>query len=147
MTSVSIDRTSLGKSPLVIGSNGAAPYSLTDKGLGRPAVTARANAVTSPWLHGESVVNVVREQSSIPVEILLQALSEATLELVRVALDEALWQFTYQVTITEGATSKTWRCSPASWGVNDGTVTSANVSGHYEVWSVTIPCYPIPVVS
>lgn len=143
-TSVSIDRTSLGKGPLLIGSSGAAPYSLTDKGLGRPAVTTRANTVQSPWLHGEQVVSVVREQSSLPLEVAISALSEATLDLCRVALDEALWQFDYQITVLEGETAKVWRCSPASYGIND-TVMHHNVSGHYEVWTITVPVYPIPV--
>lgn len=142
-TQVSIDRTSLGKGPLVIRSDGAAPYSLTAQGLGRPAVSARATSVTSPWLHGETPTVVVREQSSIPLEVILSALSDATLDLCRDALDEALWQFSYLVTVTEGSTSHTWECSPASYGVVG--VEYHNVAEHYEVWTITIPCYPIPV--
>lgn len=144
-TSVSIDRTSLGKGPLLIGSSGAAPYSLTDTGLGRPAITARAAVVQSPWLHGEQVVSVVREQSSLPLEVILSALSDATLDACRVALDEALWQFDYRITVQEGDTTTTWRCSPASYGIKD-TVMHYNVSDHYEVWTITVPVYPIPVV-
>jgi hypothetical protein len=143
-THVSIDRTSLGKAALIIGSDGAAPYSLTATGLGRPAVTARANAVSSPWLHGETVVSVVREQSSLPFEVLLQAHNDENLELVRYALDEALWQFSYQVTVTEGETAHTWLCSPASYGTD--SVAFSNVAGCFEVWTITVPCYPIPVV-
>lgn len=144
MTQVSIDRTSLGQPALVVRSDGTAPYSLTVEGLGRPAVAARATAVTSPWLHGETVVSVVREQSSLPLTVIVSAGTEAALDAARVALDEALWQFHYTVTVTEGATSKTWRCSPASWGVDGGVVAHHNVSGLYEVWAITIPCYPIP---
>lgn len=145
MTGISIDRTSLGLGPLVIGVDGAAPYSLTDGGLGRPAVSARATSVTSPWVHGETVVNVVRDQTSIPLSVLVQGATEAALAVARDALDAALWQFVYEVTITEGTTSTTWQCTPASWGIDNSVVTPANVTGHFEVWTVTLPTYPIPV--
>ncbi len=146
MSGLSISRTSLGESPLLIGVNGAAPYSLTDTGMGRPAVTARTvGASESPWLHGSTLVSAVRETSALPLEILIQASTDAELAAATAALDEALWQFDYALTVIEGSTSTTWQCSPASYGVADGVSMSFNVDQHFEVWTVTIPVYPIPV--
>lgn len=147
MAQVSIDRTSLGKAPLVIRGDGSKPYSLTQAGLGRPAVTARTSSVSSPWLHGETVTQVVREQSSLALEVLLQADTPLALDQAADDLDEALWQFSYSLTVTVGSENITWLCSPASYGLADGTVLSDNVDQHYEVWTVTVPVYPIPTRS
>lgn len=147
-TSVSIDRTSLGLPPLVIGVDGDSTYTVTVGGLGRPAVTARTTyAGDSPYLHGQTPIAVVRENSSLPLTVLLQGDTDAALRAAAAALDAALWQFTYNVTVTEGSTATTWLCSPASYGLDSSAVTSDNVAEHYEVWAITIPVYPIPAVS
>lgn len=145
MAQVLIDRTSLGGGPLVLTDDGSGTYMLTEGGLGRPAVTARATTATSPWLHGEVVVQAVREQSALTLEVLTQAEDQVGLEEALAELDEALWQFTYAVTVQAAGTSTTWTCSPASYGAADGVTTSDNVRAHYQVWTITIPCYPIPV--
>lgn len=145
-SSVSIQRSSIGLSPLVIATDGSAPYSITEGGLGRPAVTARTTyAGESNYVHGQTPVAVVRENSSLPLTVLIQGDSGAEVAQAAADLDEALWQFAYEVTVTEGTVTTTWLCSPASYGIDNGIVASHNVDEHYEVWAITIPVYPIPV--
>jgi len=140
---VTIDRTSLGKAPLVIGSNPTGTYVLTDKGLGRPGVTPRlVFAADSPWVDGSVPTAATRANSELPLEVHIQAASASALAAAKADLDEALWQFTYTVTVAEGANSVTWTCYPAAHGLTD-VVSDFNVADFFEVWGITIPVYPV----
>lgn len=142
---VSIDRTSLSLSPLTIGLDGSGTYSLTQVGLGRPAITPRATYFPdSRDVDGSKLQAVVREQSSLPLEVLVQGVSAAALDTAINDLDAAVWQFTYDTTVTIGGVAKVWHCTPAAWAPTSGLVEHAHVEQFFEVLTLTIPVYPIP---
>lgn len=140
---VSIDRTSLGLSPLLVSDDGTGTFSLTDVGLGRPETMPRITyAGTSPWLHGSTPVSAVRDNSTLPMQLLVQAASTSALDAAMADLDAALWQFEYLTTTAHDG--KVWRCWPAAWNVDGGNTIYARRSGFLEVVNITIPVYPIP---
>lgn len=142
--SVSIDRTSLALSALVI-SDAGATYLLTDKGLGRPATTRRNTyAPESPDMHGSLLLNSVKEQSALPLEVIVQADTAADLDAAIQALFDALDQFTYNTTVTVDGVAKVWASSPAAYGASDGYVDHSRVAQFFDVLAITIPVYPIP---
>lgn len=138
---VSIDRTSLTLSALLISDDGSGTYSLTDKGLGRPGVSPLTTyAGTSRWLNGNTPISSVRENSTLPLQVLVQAASTAALTAAITALDAALWQFTYNTTTAHDG--KVWACHAAGWNVASGVVLHAHWSAFFEVLDIVIPVYP-----
>lgn len=142
---VSISRTALALTALVIADDGAEPYSLTATGLGRPEITPRNTyAPDSRYINGSELVAVTREQSALPLEVLVQADSAVTLHNAIAALDDAIWQFTYTVTITVGGVAQVWTCSPGVLNTVSGTVDHGHADQHMAVVALALPCHPIP---
>lgn len=143
-TTVSIDRSSLSLAALVIDDTTAAPYMLMGDGLGRPAITWRLLPMPdSNDVHGTEYVAAVKEQSGLPLRVMVKADTAAALDSAVTALEDALSQFTYSVTVTVAGVSKVWSCSPASYGLDVGQVEFWKVQQNYEVLTITIPVYPI----
>lgn len=143
--SVSIDRTSLGLSPLVISGDGSGTYSLTAAGLGRPLVTARYTyADASADVEGQVLLQAVRDTSALPLEVLVQANTYAALQDALDALADAVWQFTYTTTTTVAGVSRSWRCQPCAPQVDEGVITHARADQHLAVAALTIPVNPTP---
>lgn len=146
--SVSIDRTSLSLSPLVIVGPGDASttYLLTKNGLGRPGVTQRLTYMPdSPYIHGSELLAAAQEQSSLPLEIVVQAATASALDAAVQALADAVFQFSYTVTVTPASgVSKTWACDPAALAPSSGGEIDAAWLQFVDVLKVTIPVYPIP---
>lgn len=143
---ISIDRTSLGLGPLVIAGDGSAPYSLTVRGLGRPVVTVRYTfADESPHLESSLLTQAVKEQTALPLEVLVQADSAAALEAAIAELDAAVWQFSYETTRTVDGVATTYQSKPTVSQVVDGVTLYAHVGEFFEVVSVVIPIDPTPL--
>lgn len=139
---VSIDRTSLSLSALSITDDGAT-YQISQDGLSRPGVTWRMAAVpNSADTHGTEYVAAAKEQTSIPLEVIVKAASSAALNTAVEALLDALSQFSFDVTVTVDGVAKTWAASPASWAPK-AAAGPAQVAQHFEVLTVSIPVYPI----
>ena len=142
---VSIDRTALSLSPLTISDDGTGTYSLTVGGLSRPVVTPReTKAPESRYFAGSELLAVTREQTSMHLEVLIQAASSSALDAAITALDNALWQFAYDVTVTVDGVAKVWHCTPAALGASSGLFESSHVADHFAVFALDIPCKPIP---
>lgn len=142
---VSIDRSDLSLAALVISGDGSGTYSLTDRGLGRPAITPRiTNMPDSRDVEGSEILSAVKEQTALPLEVLVQATSTAALDAAIDALDAALWQLQYDVTVTIDGVAKVWHCTPAAWAVSSGVVEYARAAQFVEVLTITIPCKPTP---
>ena len=142
--SVSIDRTSLSLSPLVIDDNPASTYRIAQGGLSRPTITPReTNAPDSRYFEGTELLAVTREQTRVPVKVIVQGASWAAVESAVDALDAAVWQFMYDVTVTVDGVAKTWYCTPAI-PVPSGLIEPENVSQFFDVFDLDIPCKPTP---
>lgn len=142
VATVSIDRSSLSLSALTITDDGAT-YQLAQDGLGRPGITWRlASAPDSANVHGTEYVGAAREQSSLPLTVIVKAASSSALNTAVAALEDALSQFAYDVTVTVDGVAKVWPASPAAWSFTT-PVSPAQVTQFYTLMTITLPVYPI----
>jgi hypothetical protein len=145
---VSIDRTSLSADPLVIDTEGFSVYLVDVAGLGRVGTTPRETFATpSPWVHGQLRTAVVKEESTLPLTVRVQAGNTADLHDAVHTLEAALFQFVYTVTVTLDGQAMAWTAYPATIGAVDGLTAFERVTGHFEDLSISIPVYPVAVSS
>jgi len=140
-TTVSIDRSSLSLSALAIASTYQTGLYLADQGLGRPAKTWVRNYATARDWNGAVPVDARLDQSSVALSIYIQGTSTSDLESRYAALEAALYQFTYNLTVTVDGTAKVWAAEAA-----DITPAGYDVSftlQYLQLVAVTIPVYPI----
>lgn len=143
--SVSVDRTSLSLSALSIADVVSGTYLLQKDGLGRPATMQRLTSMPdSADVHGTEYIAAAKEESSFVLKVIVQASTSSALDTAITALQDALSQFAYDITVTVGGVAKVWHASPASWSFGDGYVVDAMVLQHFELMTFTIPVYPIP---
>ncbi len=141
MTVMTIYRNAYDLPPLVIPGNcQTVPGYWLGEGTVRPEFTARHDyAPDSAWVGGRQLLGVVREQGAIAASIYAKATSPAELEELKVALEEALWQFAYAVEFNDGA-PRVYQADPVvpAWG--------QIVPGHdklFVAWAtVSIPVNP-----
>lgn len=145
--SVSIDRSSLSLSPLLL-TDDSPTYRLTDNGLGEPGFTWRETLMPdSGDVRGSELIAAVLERSSLPLEVLVMGSTSADLKTSVLALRDAVWQFSYATTVTVDGQSDTWAgCGPAAWSLSDGKVDHSHVAQFFRVYTITIPLYD-PVAS
>lgn len=142
--SVSIDRTSLSLGALTIGDNPGDAYCLTPTGLGDPEMVWRvASMPDSASIHGREITAAALEVSSLPIEVVVSGSSAANLRANRVALTNAVSQFTYTTTVTVDGVAQVWLCEPGNWSVTGGVVRHAHQTELLQVLTVTIPVHPI----
>jgi hypothetical protein len=143
--SVTIDCSSISAPNVVISDDPTGTYVLLFEGLGRPAITWRlTSAPDSVNVHGTEYVAAVKEQTSLPLKVMVQAASSAALDTAVTALEDALSQFTYPTTVAVDGVSKVWSCAPAAYSPTSGLVDASMVAQHFDVYTITIPVYPIP---
>jgi len=144
--SVTISRALLSLGDLTISGDGTGAYSLTEKGLGRPAKTARSTfADPSKDVEGQLLTQAVLDIASMPLEVIVQGASESDLQANLDALEDALFQFRYTTTVTVGGVGRAWSSLPTVYEIVDGSITSAHWSQFFEVVSFSIPVQPTPV--
>lgn len=142
--SVSIDRTSLTLSPLVLNGSGGGTYTLTPRGLGAVVTAWRYGWMPShPDVHGDELLSATLENARLSLEVLVEAATSVALETAVTALNEALFQFSYEVTQTVDGVAKTWTCFPSVAVPVAGVVLHNEVAEHFGVFSMSIPVYPI----
>lgn len=142
--SVSIDRTGLSLSALVIDTEGFGTYYVDKAGFGRVGRLPRETLATaSPFVHGQFRTSVVWEEATLPLTVRVQADSSSALNTAVVALETALSQFTYSVTVTVDGVAKVWTAYPATWNSTDGLLAVERVRAFHEDLSITIPVYPV----
>lgn len=142
--SVSIDRTSLSLSALVIDTEGFNTYYVDQAGLGRVGRTPRETfATASPWVNGQLRTAVVWDESSLTLTVRTQADSSSALDTAVSALEDALSQFTYTVTVTVDGVVKVWNAYPATWNSTDGLLAVERVRAFHEDLSISIPVDPV----
>jgi len=142
--SLTIDCSSISQ-PDVVLSDSSDTYRLALGGFGRPGITWRTTyAPDSINVHGSEAIAAVKEQTSIPAEVIVLGTDWTAVETAIDALDAALSQWSYTVTQTAGGVTRTWSAGPASWSSSSNAVESYNVDQAFDVLTLTIPVYPIP---
>lgn len=142
--SVSIDRTSLSLSPLVIDTDGFGTYYVDSAGLGRVGRTVRETVATSsPFVHGILVTGSVYDDAALPLVVRVQASTTSALDTAVTALETALAQFSYSVTVVMDGVTKVWTARPATIQSTDALIDFARVTNHIEDLTISIPVYPV----
>jgi len=146
LATVTITRTLLSLSALSIGSEGFSTYYIDRDGLGRVGKTPRETfADDSGWVNGRLRTAVVREESALPLTVRVQAASSSALDTAIDALDAALDQFVYDVTVTVDGVAKTYRGYPATMQTTDALINVERVRDFCEDFTISIPVYPVPL--
>ena len=142
--SVSIDRTSLSLSALVIDTDGFGTYYVDAAGLGRVGRTWReTTAAASPFVDGVLVTDSVLDDAALALVVRVQAADTAALDTAVTALEAALSQFTYPVTVVMDGVTKVWTARPATIQTTDALIDFERVTNHIEDLSILIPVYPV----
>ena len=140
---ISIDRTALSLSPLVLVAENATDLGLTD--YAEPALLPRVSyAPTSDFQHGDVPLGWGWQQTLLNFSFLTiadtEAESRALVDAVRNAITQGL---EYEVTVTASdAAAEVWTCNPGSL-TPAGARTLVNMRHVRPVWSVSLPCYPV----
>lgn len=141
--SVSIDRTSLGKDPLVIADDGAV-YRFTEDGVGY--VVQSVEVTTAPDsrdMDGSEVIAFRKVATSLPLEFHVIAASRADLIDAIAEVEEALYRLTFPVTRTVDGSAKTYAGSPCALVPKRASEDSGVLAAHFDTFTVTIP-FPNP---
>lgn len=124
-SSLSIDRTSLSLSPLVLTNSPPFAGGITypEDGLAEPNFDMRRTyAPDSRYTPGRLLLGAVFDGSAIPLTLTIKGTSAANLLARKAELVAALAQFSYDVTMTvNGQTIGTWPADATTvwWGVVD----------------------------
>lgn len=140
----SIDRTSLSLSPLVLSAlPGASALGIV--AYRKPALIRRNTyAPDSPYSPGATLLSSVVEQTNHALSVLPQDVAtQAEVDDAIAELYAAISQFPYEVTVTENGEATTTVCDPGSMTPDD--TTRISLAHLVPVWSVVVPCFPIPV--
>lgn len=142
---ISIDRTLLSLSPLVLsGVDDANDLGVSD--YREPARSARVTwAPTSAFEDGDLPLSMTWAQSSLDFDAFPSASTEASARALYAELVAAISQgLEFPVTVTVGdAAAETWTCNPGSISYASGR-NVVDLRDHNAVWSVSIPCHPVP---
>jgi len=142
--SVSIDRTSLSLSALVADTEGFGAYYVDAKGLGRIGRTPRLTTATaSPYVHGQLHTAAVLEESVLNLVLRVNGTSSSDLDTKVTALEGALFQFVYGVTVVVSGVTRVWTAYPATIQSTDALVAFERVTAFYEDLTISIPVYPV----
>lgn len=146
MTSASVTIEVSGGTDITIGDDGTSAYTLTVGGLGKPIITPRYTyAPESPDVDGKVLLQAARDLSALPLEVLVTGTSASDLDDKIAALDAALWQFSYTVTVTVAGVATVYRAQPTVSQVASGATLHSFADQNMAVLSVTIPVQPNPV--
>jgi hypothetical protein len=144
LASVTIDRSNLSLSDIVIDSEGFNTYYIDKAGLGRVGRAPRETfADDSPWINGRFRTAVVLEESELVLTVRVQSTTSSGLDTALDALEDALAQFVYTVTVAVDGVSKTYTAYPATIQSTDGLVAVERVRAFCEDLSISIPVYPV----
>lgn len=141
---VTLDRTSLSLPPLEI--TGSAPdtsglFLDGSVGLLEPAFDVRATyAPDSNYVPGTQLLTAVLGASTLPLAVVAMGASAAGLATVKAELETAVWQFSYDVTLTVNGQPRTWSAGPCwpAWA----ELSSALADQHLARTAVVIPVNP-----
>jgi hypothetical protein len=132
MISVSIDRTSLSLSALVIGDHpDAGTYWLPEGEFVRPAFAAvHTTANESAYVDGRTLLAVRRDQDELTFTVYARAANSGALETARNALAAALWQYPCPITVTEDGVATVYDGWPSvpRWNDRDSGMTRAHLA-------------------
>lgn len=146
IASVTIGRSSLSKSDLVI-SNDGSTYRFTEDGVGRVIQAVRVTyAPESIDIDGSQPIGFAREATALPLEFHVIGASSSAVASAVAELEEALYRLDYPVTWAVDGVTATYGGGPCALVPKRAAVDSGVLAAHFETYSVTIPI-PNPIAS
>jgi len=145
---ISIDRTSLSLSALVMTGHADASRVLSVSDYQEPALQARINYAPTGDAHGDMPLSWSYQESILGFNVFYEgATSEAEMRSRIAELVAATGRLTYETTVTvNGADAETWTCRPGTIQPIGGR-TRSDMRLYNPVWSVSLPVYPIRSVT
>lgn len=142
--SVHVSRAELALSNLEL-SDPVNGYNVISVGPG--STSWRRETAKSPWVHGEVLINAVKDVGIVPLGVRVFASSAATKETRLGALLAAFSQFEYVMTITINGVAYAWSCQPADWSIGEnGSFDKFYEMVHQTEVSLSVPRVPVPSV-
>lgn len=142
-TSVSLDRTSLSLSALLISTTLTDTYWLPETGVEWPKFGRRKSlGDPSPYLSGRPLLARVSDMGSLPLTVYVRATTSSALDTAKTALQTAVDQWTYDLTLTVDGVAATYTAECADDEIAWGEIDSGMVGAHIARGSLVIPLYP-----
>lgn len=145
---VEIDRTGLTLEPLLITGdpigNPDEPFFFPPDGVQLPDFAMRSvYAPPSAWTPGQLLLAATLDSASLGLSVMVRASSDATLATLKSELETAVSQFSYTVTLTQGAAVQSWSADATwpAWGPLDFGL----ASNYMAQAGLSIPVNPIGV--
>jgi hypothetical protein len=127
-------------SPIVVPETCEGPGFFLGSGFTRPVFTPRYGyAPDSVWVPGRVLLSITKEQGAIAGFVWAKAADNAGVQVLKTELEDALWQFTYQITWDDGRT-QTFNADPCI--PNWGEIVPGHDRTHAARASVVIPINP-----
>lgn len=141
---ISIDRTSLSLSPLILTGHDDPTRVMSVADYMEPALQARINYAPTGDGHGDMPLGWSWQESLLNFSVFLEnAASESAARAAVATVVAAVSRLSYTATVTvNGASPETWTCRPGSV-VPAGDRTTSDLRTHANVWAVSIPVYPV----
>lgn len=136
---ISLDRTSLSLSPLVLSGIEDANVWGIAPGFTPPMEIPRVRYAGSAW--GRDVATGFNWQQGIIVcDVFPRVADTAALNAEVAALKAALAQIAYQATIARNGVATVWDCSPS--GLAPAAIDLYELEANEDGYALNIPCYP-----
>lgn len=140
---ITIDRTSLSLTPLVLsGSDDGTTWGILP-GFQMPGQIPRTIYADSPFLHGSVAVSSTWQQAFLAFDACPEVADATGLTAATAELRAALGQLAYTATVALNGAESTWECDPGS--LTPAPVDRPEIVANRPVYAVSIPCYPLPV--
>lgn len=143
---VLIDRTSLSLADLEITGdpvgNPTVPFYFPPEGVQLPDFAMRMNyAPPSVWTPGQLLLSATLDSAALGLSVIVRGSSEANLATLKAELEAAVSQFSYEVSVVQGAVTQTWTADPTwpAWGA----LTFPMASNFMAQAGLSIPVNPI----
>lgn len=140
----SVSRTELGLSALDLSVPGT--YEVVAAGPG--ARTPVLDEVTGRYVSGSAVLNVTWARGSLSLVVRVYATTHAALATRTQALVKAFSQRSYQLTLTIGGQTSTWKCHAATIAPSGGDGVNKYELMHaspMQTYTLSVPRQPTPV--
>jgi hypothetical protein len=143
MLSVSFDRTALSLSALTITETPGGSYWLPEQGAEWPRFSRRKEyAPAVRYLGGRTLLARVADVGTLPLTVYARAASGSALDTLKAALQTAVDQWMYDLTLTIDGVAVTYTAECVDDDIAWGEVDSGMVKAHLARGTVAIPLYP-----
>lgn len=132
---------STGATPLELNGD---TYELERGALEEIAVSWRKQTVDNTWVEGTFVINAVKENVVLPLNVWVSAETQIALRDAVTALTDALSQLSFTLAIDIDGAVTTWTCQVADYRV---TQQQAFLFAKQALVQASVPAFPTPVLT